>query len=144
MSHLTLINKIPFTEIFFCGNRIYETGKLIVQRGIEPIIIANGIKPRIWLTVFLENGDTFSLVEDSKSKHESITVDMSPSHVIIYNNNDLIFRGMKTSTDSFHVDLLDLRSLGITVFGDSDALNVNGMRLASSVIKGCGSLVSLG
>jgi len=144
MSHLKLVNRIPFSEIMFCGSRVYETGKLIECKGIEPLVIANGIKPRIWLTVFLENGDTFFLVDDSKPKHESVKVDISLNSVDITVDGHRILSGRKTKNDSFTVDHLDLRSLGLHVYGDNESIYVSGMQISSTTTKNCGCLISLG
>ncbi len=144
MKHLSLVNRIPFTEIIFCGNRVYETGKLIQHRGIEPLVISNGIKPRIWLTVFLENGDTFFLVEDSKPKHNSVSVDISINSVSINIDDHLILAGRKTSNDSFCVDHCDLRKLGFNVYGDNSSLHVQGAQISASTVKNCGCLIELG
>ncbi|WP_423807221.1 hypothetical protein OUO06_09430 [Photobacterium damselae] len=143
MSHLSLVNRIPFTEIIFCGSRVYETGKLIQSKGIEPLVISNGIKPRIWLTVFLENGDTFFLVEDSKPKHESVLVNISINSVSIKVDDHIILAGRKTSIDSFCIDHCDLRTLGFNVYGDNNALYVQGNEMTGMTARGCGCLIGL-
>ncbi len=145
MSHLSIVNKIPFSELLFCGSRVFETQKLIECKGIEPIIIGNGIKPRIWLNVFLENGDTFYLVEDSRPKHESVTCNVTTSNVEIYVDDHFILKGTKSRADRFHIHHLDLRTLGFHVFGSDDSgLFVNGMSFSSISARNCNCLIKLG
>ncbi|MCD9515528.1 hypothetical protein [Photobacterium carnosum] len=144
MANLSVVsNKIEFKEVIFCGNRIYETGKLIIFKEIEVIVLANGIKPRIWLSVFLENGDNFYIVEDSKPKHDSVNIDLKVNSIVIKFDSEIVFRGRKTSCDKFEVDLCDLRGVGLDVYGDEHVLMVGGMSLSRSTVKNCGCLISL-
>ncbi|ALR15499.1 hypothetical protein [Vibrio natriegens] len=145
MSHLKSINKIPFKELLICGSRVYETQKIIEYKDIEPIVIANGIKPRIWLTVLVENGDSFALVDDSRAKHESVICNVTTSNVEIYVDDHFILKGTRSRTERFHIHHLDLRSLGFSVYGsDESGLYANGVSLNSISARGGRCLIKLG
>ncbi|OTW24809.1 hypothetical protein BA744_14785 [Vibrio parahaemolyticus] len=145
MNNLVPINKIPFKELILCGGRVYGTQKIIEYKEIEPIVIANGIKPRIWLTVMLENGDSFYLVEDSRPNHESVICNVTTSNVEIYIDSHFILKGTRSRQDRFHVHHLDLRTLGYNIYGSDDSgLFANGISLSSISAVGGQCLIKLG
>lgn len=133
----------PYNELRICSNLLIG-GKFIMAMGEKlPILIGSGKKPLIWL----------SAIVDSKKKHyRDLVVASGAIHplVSIEKKNDLfnviiekttILSISSKSPESATIHLLDLRPLGINIFGDENLLNVATNKFSSNTFQNVETMI---
>lgn len=134
---------IPYKELNIGGNIIRGGGSLISLSGNLPIIIGSGDIPKIWIKQILNNKGNISqveLVKASVSLHPAIQVMGEGRNVEIYASNQLILKTENNNRDKVDITYLDLRPIGLNIFGDKVSVNAGGMTLKGNTFNGSGAL----
>lgn len=137
---------IPYHEIEICSNKIVGGGDLVVIGNIVPFYIGIGDVPKVWLKSLsdIKNKSFIDVVEASISKHPSIKIISNNGEIVINIGDTVILETDGNSKNQVRVIKLDLRPLGINIYGDKSALYAGGTTLTGNAFKGTGTFLALG
>jgi hypothetical protein len=136
----------PFDVLTLCSNRIIGARYLVSMGEVIPIILGQGDKPMVWLQAAADpKGETFTtVVEASISMHPAIKVLQVEDALEVSINNTTVLKIKSNEKGSASVEKLDMRPLGINMFGDNTKLEVGGMTLAGNSFQGVETVIALG
>lgn len=136
----------PYEELTVCSNTLVGGGHIVAVSGVLPLIIGAGEKPQIWLQAInnAEKQEFISIVENSVSKHPAVDVIEISGAVTVKIQGKTILSVMSPSEDSAVVDSVDLRPLGLNMFGDASSLKVGDSSFSGNSMSGGGVLIGLG
>lgn len=130
---------VPFDEINLCSNSLIDVKLIFTAGDVVPLIIGKGDVPLIWLKAF-DGRRWISVLERNKPMHK-----LSSSMII---NNTIIVNAGSTNVIKANiidgvcnVSALDLRPLGLNVYGDKKNLIVGMGEFANNKFKGVGVMI---
>ncbi|WP_210447509.1 hypothetical protein [Vibrio crassostreae] len=124
----------PFGLLKVCSNN-HKNGRVPISiSGDQPFLVGKGKKPRVWINQLAlgEVGKTKPLVRDNLTLHPQISVDELESEVIVKVGNEVLLHVVKISDDEAHIIKLDLRMIGIQIYGDESKLHVVNQTLSNN------------
>jgi hypothetical protein len=136
----------PFDVLTLCSNKIIGGSNIVSMGEVIPIILGQGDKPMVWLQAVADpEGKIFTtVVEASISKHPAIRVLQEEDALEVSIDNTIVLKIKANEGGSALVEKLDLRPLGINMFGDNTKLQVGGMTLTGNTFQGVGTVIALG
>src|SRR3990170_1542829 len=137
----------PFIDLAICGNRFIK-GIAPFTMGDQPILlIGKGDVPAVWLIApSSDEPDKFiTLVANNESKHPQVKVEINDQsrnlHVVL---GETVLISVKKILNEFAaVEWIDLRPVGLNIYGNEVSLNVGGMTLVGSRSEGSNVLVKI-
>lgn len=134
----------PYKLLNVCSNKLTGGAKIIVVGDILPLLIGSGSKPQVWLRAIQhpQSKRFISLVEASISQHPLVRVEEVGRQLVVKVQGATVLRVEQTSEDQAFVSELDLRKLGLNVFGTISHLNAGGVTFSNNTFSGEGALVS--
>jgi hypothetical protein len=121
----------PFDVLTLCSNRIIGARYIVSMGEVIPIT-----DPK---------GKTFTtVVEASISRHPAIKVLQVEDALEVSIDSTTVLKIKSSEKGSALVEKLDLRPLGINMFGDNAKLEVGGMTLAGNSFEGVETVIALG
>lgn len=135
-----------YGTVVFCSNEIIGGGELISVMGQFPIQIKKGTPPKVWLRRLsdVKNPNLVAIVEATVSKASNVGVLSAFGGVLIVVNGEKVLSVIEREVDKIEIDFIDLRPLGLKIYGDSEKLNAGGMQLSGNVFSGVGVAFALG
>jgi hypothetical protein len=130
---------IPFRVLSFCGN-LLENVKVPVMLKGRPIVLvgSGGDRPRIWLNIPSAGNTWTSLVADEELEASQprtpvslLNVHKLPMTIEIAIGNLPVLRAVQLSTTKAELLHIDLRPLGLNMFGSSPT----GLTIGSSIFS---------
>ncbi|MEL0616610.1 hypothetical protein V6243_07165 [Cobetia marina] len=136
---------LPYEELVICSNVLLGGGHVVSIGDVLPVIIGSGEKPQVWLQVVLNNkkNEFVSIVENSVSKHPDIEVLEMNGVMTVSIKGKSIISVRAVSESKAIVDSMDLRPIGLNMYGDSSSMNVGGNTFAGNRMFGGGILLGL-
>lgn len=136
----------PLKTLKICSNTLSGGGKLVAIGDNTPLLIGDGETPKVWLKAIADaQSNTFiSIVEDSVSKHPNVKILNKDGLLTVKVANVIVLEVTKTGEGEATADKLDLRPIGLNIFGDSNTLNVSGNSFSRSSMSGGGTLIGFG
>ncbi|MGV2929523.1 hypothetical protein ACE3G8_00370 [Vreelandella venusta] len=136
----------PYEKLTVCSNTLIGGGHIAAVGEVLPLIIGTGEKPQIWLQAInnVENTEFISIVENSVSKHSAVDVIELSGVVTVKIQGKLVLSVMSSSENSAVVSSMDLRPIGLNMFGDIHALKVGSNSFSGNTMSGGGVLIGLG
>lgn len=136
----------PYEKLTVCSNTLLGGGHIVAVGEVLPLIIGAGEKPQIWLQAInnAEKQEFISIVENSVSKHPAVDVIEVSGVVTVKIQGKIVLSVKSPSEDSAVVDSVDLRPIGLSMFGDASSLNVGGSSFSGNTMSGGGVLIGLG
>lgn len=131
-----------FGKLEICSNRLIGVGAFIKIGEIEPILIGKGLRlPVIWLRA-RANKNWIPVVERSVSLNPQIEVieDIITKTTTIKVKDIIIIKAQQKDNECY-VDKLDLRPLGLNIWGDSNMLKVGNGELKGNTMQGVGAFI---
>nr|WP_240493006.1 hypothetical protein [Vibrio parahaemolyticus] len=132
-----------YRELVVCSNTLVNTKHILsADSGWHPLVIRKGIKPRVWLSIKIqENSDAskdsgyLELISDSQVKHSAVELTSTKYGFQITINDQIIVEAGNHTDEALEVIKLDLRPLGLNIYGDHTSLSVgnNSMSRNTSV-----------
>lgn len=138
---------IPYKILKLCSN-ILCVRFIIEISGFYPIIIGRGEIPLVWLFVKMDNV-ILPLVEKNLPRTPQIKIFISEStlRLSVYdiNKKDWVELVQIVFEDPNEPDInyIDLRPIGISLFGNENELNIGGLKLANNRFEGSEVLVGI-
>lgn len=144
-------NEVPvdaesYETVVFCSNEIIGGGELISVMGQFPIQVKKGSPPKIWLRRLADakSPNLVTIVEETVSKASNVGVLSAFGGVLVVVNGEKVLSVIEREVDKIEIDFIDLRPLGLKIYGDSGKLNAGGMQLSGNVFSGVGVALALG
>ncbi|HII4337086.1 hypothetical protein HJ171_08115 [Vibrio parahaemolyticus] len=136
----------PLKKQTICSNVIHGGGQLITLKDDFPVLVGSGPVPKIWLKGYTDSEHkTLSyVVEENKSNHSAVKVKTGNNSVSVLVGSTVILSAKATSPDVVIVDKVDLRPLGLNIYGDKSALNAGGASFSNNSMTGGHALVAFG
>jgi hypothetical protein len=136
----------PYKSIIFCSNKIIGGGHIFAMGKNLPLLIGEGETSRIWLQAVSAPGsrEFITVVNDSKSTHPAVSVKRDGKKIIVTVQGHTVISVEPTEAQRATVTELDLRPIGLNVFGNASSLNLGGMQLSQNTFSGVGVAFGLG
>jgi len=143
------IDYVPYENVSFCGNTLINTKFIFEVRNSHPFLVGKGLFPYVWINAPSRPNQMISewerIVERSTAKFSLVKinnnfVDKKLSIVV----NGITMLNISNFTDnSVTIDEIDLRPIGISMFGSSDKLKISGNSYTRNTATDCNSLISI-
>ncbi len=136
----------PFDKLMLCSNIITGGAYLISIGNVIPLLVGQGAKPMVWLQAVIDAkaGKFVTVVDASISTHPAVRVFEEGDILNVNSGSMLIIRIRSDAPGSAIVDRLDLRPLGINIFGDESKLQAGGNTFMTSSFQGVGTVFAFG
>lgn len=139
---------LPFEELEICSNQLIN-GKIPIEVHKNAILlIGRGKQPAIWLSGLVTNeGKQFQeIVEKNHSLNKSVDVKVSPENnsTIVKVGEITIIEATKVLEQKAIVSKMDLRPLGLNIYGDSNGLLVATNKLIGNIFTNVHTMVGIG
>jgi hypothetical protein len=125
---------VPFESINFCSNLLTKPKIIIAADNVAPLIIGVGKVPAIWLKAY-DGKKWISILENNKPTHP-LTNSAIVNDTIIVNAGDKTLIRANIVGGICNVLYLDLRLIGLNIYGDANGLNIAGNSFTSNTIEG--------
>ena len=136
----------PFPKIIICGNTLINVEIPFEVEGKIPFLVGNDGKPKIWLNIpSAQSGMLQPLIRANRSLHKAVNVkgDGTDKLSVSVNGKNII-NLTKTSDGIPEVDQLDLRPIGLNIFGNSSTLNIGGHKLSGNTFENVRVMIGIG
>lgn len=136
----------PYKKLLVCSNSLFDGGHIVSIGDVIPLIVGEGVKPQVWLQALADTGgkEFTTVVENSVSKHPSVEVREVSDSLVISVHGKSVLRIRQTSQHNAEIDLMDLRPVGLNLYGDSSSMHVGGGTFSRNSMRGGGILIGLG
>lgn len=148
---MTTLNNLPkqfkpYSSLKICSNTLYNGGHLASIGDNLPLIIGKGEIPLIWLQALndIDNKIFIPIIEKSISKNPNVVISKSSQALSISILGQQILSLKVINQDSAEVDFLDLRPIGLNLYGDKQTLNIGTNKFSGNSMSGGGVLIGLG
>ena len=118
----------PYDELHLCGNTLINV-KIPFLIGDTPLLlIGKNTVPQVWLSAKTtpESHEWKYIVEENRSLNPAVYVDVQDENRTVYVrvSNTVIIKVVAHSTTKAVIEVLDLRPIGLNVYGDSSELSL--------------------
>lgn len=136
----------PYQNIDFCSNHLHGGGHIFAMGQVIPLLVGTGEHPRIWLQAVSTPGkqNFVTIVSDSKPNHPAVSVETKGAKVIVSVQGRTVLCVESCGPDTASVTELDLRPIGLNIFGNSSSLSLGNMQLSQNTFAGVGVAFGLG
>lgn len=133
---------VPFKKLKVCGNTMINGSVPISVHGNPVFLIGKGKKPIIWLYALTDTGWQ-PLVRASRSLHSEVRI-LSPAPMTwqVSVKKDIVLEVFVQGEDMAEITRLNLRPLGIEVYGDQLGLEVGTHRLSNNVFSNVHAMIA--
>lgn len=137
---------VPYETLVICSNSMLGGGHIVAVGDVLPIVIGKGEKPQIWLQA-ISNPDTkefVSIIEASVSKHPAVEVLEKDGSIEVTIQDSKVLVVRSEYPNKAIVSQLDLRPIGLNLFGNESSLIVGGSTFSGNSMSGGGVLIGFG
>lgn len=138
----------PYSSIKVCSNTLEGGGHILVVGKALPLLIGMGPKPLIWLQALANPKPTkkqekfLTIVDASIATHPLVRVSEQGNEITVAVGGKIVLRVRAVDPELVEVRELDLRPLGLNVYGDESKLVAGGMQFSTSIFSGVGTLIA--
>lgn len=135
---------IPFKKLVVCGNTMINGFVPISVHGVPVFLVGKGKEPIIWLNALSSTGWQ-PLVRASRCLHPEVRI-LSPAPMTwqVSVKENIVLDVFVQGEDMAEITRLNLRPLGIEVYGDQLGLDVGTTRLSSNVFSNVHTMIAGG
>ena len=138
----------PFEEIEICSNQ-FINGKILIEvHNNAVLLIGKGPQPIIWLSGLIsKEGKQFQEIVNknlSLNKNVDVIISEKNNSTIIKVGSLIVVEAAKVSESKVIVSKMDLRPIGLNIYGDTKELYVGTNRLISSTFMNTHTMVGIG
>lgn len=139
---------LPFEKLEICSNQFIK-GKVPIEVHKHAILlIGSGEQPVIWLSgpVTKEGKQFQEIIMKNKSLNEAVKVKVSAKNnsTIVKVGDITIVEVAKVSEEKAVVSQIDLRPVGLNIYGDAKELCVGTNKLVSNIFTNVHTMVGIG
>ena len=136
----------PFDHLTLCSNILINVQVPFEVDGHIPLLIGRNELPKIWLNAPSPKPgfEWTPLVRQNRSLHKAVKLIKSKNEIIIKVNTIKILRVSKISDNSASVVQMDLRPIGLNIYGDESHLVVGTHQLVSNTFQNVYVMIGIG
>ncbi len=136
----------PYGKLIVCSNLLINVVTPFSIDGNIPLLVGNGIKPLIWLNMpsKMVTGSWQPLVSANRSLHHEITISTSETKVNIIVKGSPVVKVVSRSDDTAEIEQLDLRPIGLAIYGGTDCLYIGTNQLRNNKFENVKVMVGIG
>lgn len=135
-------------QLTLCSNILRNVQVPIAIEGTPILLIGKGTVPLVWLAapIGMAGQRWVYVVQASRSMNPAVTVrtDLKIGTVVVKVSGSTVISGRAVSPEQITVDKVDLRLLGLAVFGDQSGLTFGGARLQQNIFDNVGTAFAAG
>jgi hypothetical protein len=137
---------VPYPVVDICGNVLRDVKYIIELKGVHPILIGKGKIPYIWLRSPSRDFLKWNyMVERSTAVHPAVNISRpGPGRMSVLISGKNVLDIVKYEQDSIQISSIDLRPIGLNVFGSGDTLQVGGMEFTKNEMQNGRAFIALG
>lgn len=134
-----------FERLTICSNTLIGAGAIVKIGDFEPILVGKGLKlPAIWLRARANKKNWISIVERSISLNPQIEIiNEVTSNTTTIKTKDIIILKAQQLESSCAINDLDLRPLGLNIWGNSQFLKVGEGEFRGNTMQGVGAFIGI-
>lgn len=121
-------NYIPYDELHLCGNTLKNVRIPFLIGETPVLLIGKNTVPQVWLSAQTSPGshEWKYIVEENRSLNPAVYVDAQGENRTVYVrvSNIVIIKVAAHSPTKAVIEVLDLRPIGLNVYGDSSGLSL--------------------
>lgn len=139
-------NYRPYKKLIICSNILIDC-KFIISIGDKlPILIGANKKPLIWLSAIIDPKKKHyqDLVVASEAIHPLVTIEENNNLLNITAQNQLILSIGSEQPDSATIYKIDLRPIGLNIFGDENVLQIGTNKFSSNTFQNVETMIGFG
>ncbi|MCM4153660.1 hypothetical protein DHD05_18870 [Arenibacter sp. N53] len=138
-------NYIPLHELNVCSNKLMGGAKLIGINDFAPILIGDGVIPKIWIFAKIKDNIWIPLIKESKTSHPEIFIinDKINREIGIGIADTIVIKAKMTSDKVCEVNAIDLRPIGIDIHGKENELHIANSNFSNNTVKSSGFFVGI-
>jgi hypothetical protein len=137
---------VPYPVVDICGNILRNVKYVIELKGVHPILIGKGKIPYIWLRFPSRDFLKWNyIVERRTAVNPAVNINQASAgrmSVSLHGKNVLDI--VKYDEDSIQISSIDLRPIGLNVFGGGDTLQVGGTKFTKTQMQNGNTFIALG
>ncbi len=136
----------PYEKLVVCSNTLSGGGHILAIGEVLPVLVGKGEKPQVWLQA-LSNPDKSEfiiIVEASISKHQAVKVFEDNGVLNIHVGSTSVLSVRVTGEDIAEIFMIDLRPLGINLYGNNSELKVGNSTFSGNSFAGGGTMIGFG
>jgi len=136
----------PYQKLTVCSNVLIGGGHLVVLGEVLPLLVGSGEGPTIWLQAPTDkSGKSYvPLVTASVASHPAVGVVSNRDGLTVSIAGVPVIHVKQASQDSAVIDLLDLRPVGLNIYGNASSLTAGGTTLSQNTFSGGGTMLAFG
>lgn len=136
----------PYQKLTVCSNVLIGGGHLLVLGEVLPLLVGSGEGPTIWLQAPTDkSGKRYvPLVTASVASHPAVGVVGNKDGLTVSVGGVPVIHIRQVDQDSAEIDLLDLRPVGLNIYGNASALTAGGATFSQNTFSGGGTLIAFG
>jgi len=136
----------PYQTLTICSNKLIGGGHIGVLGEVLPLLIGKGEGPTIWLQAPTDKGGKcyIPLVTASVASHPAVGVVSSNDSLTVSVGGVPVISVKQLDQDSAVIDFLDLRPVGLNIYGNAAALTAGGTTFSQNTFSGGGTLIAFG
>ena len=141
------IDYVAFAELIVCSNRLVKVLAPFSIGGKVPLLVGKGPEPVIWLNMRSTKvaSGWLPLVRANRSLHPDVKVDKTKNRrVSVLAKDSLIIDVLLHTEDSAEIEQLDLRPLGLNIYGDSNSLYIGTNQLSHNTFQNVRVMMGIG
>lgn len=137
---------IPYGELNVCSNHLVGGGHLVVIGENLPVVVGSGPQPMVWLEAPTNKQakEFVTLVSASVSKYPAVSVVNDSSGLLVLVGKTKLLRIKQETASKAIIDILDLRPIGLNIYGDANTLQAGGASFSGNTFMGVGTLIAYG
>lgn len=137
---------IPYNTLLVCSNTLTGVEHFVTVGEIVPLVVGKGDKPKVWLQALIDQKSKkfILLVDASISKHPAVLVYEDDDTLKINLSGTLVLSVKATGENIAEIDNLDMRPLGINLYGTKNNLMVGDNMFSGSSMIGGKAFINVG
>lgn len=138
-------NYIPLSRLEVCSNTLIGGGNIIGFDNFSPLLIGKGIVPLVWIYAKADRLNWISIVAESRSNHAKVKIEqnLDQRQIIVKVESTVLLDAKMLNDDSCIVSQIDMRPIGLNLFGDSEALTMGGSKFSGNSFQGVTFMIGI-
>lgn len=140
-------NNSKYQELLICSNKLINGNEIFSINGNFPITIRrNDNKPIISLKALssLDNKNLIDIIKENKPKFEFVKINSEKNKIEISVKNNKVLLIENFDNLKIEINFIDLRPIGLNIWGDKKSLNVGENTFSGNTITGAKIFMNLG
>ena len=137
----------PFQELIVCSNKFIDGTVIIEAHKTPALLVGQGKYPSVWLLALMtdERKGWAYIVKDNDASLDSVIVaHPDDATTVIFVNKSMVLVARKESDQKAEITQVDLRPIGLNIYGNREGLNVGTNLLRSNTFAGVYAMIGVG